>query len=486
MTHSATSAAEAQARRSTGSLFATLCLAAASYALLQSLVAPALPEIQRDLHASTTAAAWIFTAYLLSASIVTPIAGRIGDMFGKRRALVAAIGGLVVGSLIAALATGLPLLIVGRAIQGIGGAVFPLAFGIIRDELPREKVPSGIALLSAILGIGGGLGIVLSGPILDHLSYHWLFWIPLAVVSVTGVATFLVVPESRHRAPGRINWAGAALLSAWLVCLLLGVSEGPAWGWGDGRTLGLFGAAAVLAALWVRAEERSPVPLVDMRMMRLRGVWTTNLATLLIGFGMFSSFILIPQLVEMPVDAGFGFGASVTAAGLFLLPSTVAMLLMGPVTGRLATAVGSKVPLVLGALVCAASFFVLAFAHGERWQVYVAAGIMGVGIGLAFASMANLIVEAVPREQTGVASGMNTIMRSIGSSLGSEISASIIAASVVASSGLPKERGFTAAFVTCAAVLVVGTGAALLVPGRGAHAHHAAGAAAPTPTPQEG
>ena len=446
-------------------LLATLASAGASYSLLQSLVAPALPVIQRDLGATPTAAAWIFTAYLLSASIATPIAGRVGDMFGKKRTLIVSIGALAVGALIAALATGLPLMIVGRAIQGIGGAVFPLAYGIIRDEFPRERVASGIALISAILGIGGGLGIVLSGPILAHLSYHWLFWFPLIVVIVAGVAAVLFVPESELRTPGRISWAGAALLSAWLICLLLAVSEGSRWGWTSAPTLGLFVGAAALVAAWVRVEERAGVPLVDMRMMRLRGVWTTNLATLLLGYGMFAAFILVPQFVEMPRSTGFGFGASVTQAGLFLVPMSTGMLIVSPLSGRISNAVGSKVSLVLGAAISTAAFLMLAFAHGQQWEIYVASAVMGTGIGFAFASMTNLIVEAVPREQTGVATGMNSIMRSIGSSLGSQLSASMLAGNLLVT-GLPRERGFTLAFATCAGVLIVGTVAAFVVPGR--------------------
>ena len=251
-----------------------LALAGATFALLQSLVAPALPEIQRDLDTTPTAVAWILTAYLLSASVCTPILGRLGDMFGKERMLVASLVTLGVGTLVAALATSIGVMVLGRVIQGAGGAVFPLAFGIIRDEFPRDRVPQGIALISALLGIGAVPGIVLAGPIVDALNYHWLFWIPLAVVVIATVATILFVPESPVRAPGRVNWLGAALLSAWLVALLVAISEGPSWGWSDARTLGLLVLFAVLLVAWVGAEGRAAEPLVDMRMMRLRGVWT--------------------------------------------------------------------------------------------------------------------------------------------------------------------------------------------------------------------
>src|SRR6476659_6917561 len=206
--------------------FTLLAVAAVAYALLQSLVAPALLTIQHDLHTTTTGAAWILTAYLLSASVITPLAGRLGDMFGKKRVMVIVLLVLAAGTALAGLATTIGVMIVARVIQGAGGAVFPLSFSIIRDEFPRERVPHGVALISAILGIGGGLGIVLAGPIVEHLSYHWLFWLPLVLVIVATVATVFFVPESPVKAPGRVNWLGAALLSGWLVCLLVGITEG--------------------------------------------------------------------------------------------------------------------------------------------------------------------------------------------------------------------------------------------------------------------
>jgi EmrB/QacA subfamily drug resistance transporter len=447
-----------------GLILGVLALGGAAYALLQSLVVPALPVLQHDLHTSTSGVAWVFTSYLLAASVITPIAGRLGDMFGKKRVLVIALVGLAVGALLAAVVTSLPLMIVARTIQGLGGAIFPLAFGILRDEFPRERVAGAIALVSGILGIGGGLGIVLAGPILQHLSYHWLFWIPLVVVSVAAVAAIVFIPESTIRAPGDIHWLGGLLLSAWLVALLVAVSEGATWGWGSAKTLGLFVLAALFAAAWVRAESRSRHPLVDMRMMRLAGVWTTNAAALLLGFGMYSAFILIPQFVQTPTSTGYGFGASVTQSGLFLVPTTIALMITSPIGGRLSNLVGSKVPLVLGSTLTTIAFVVLATA-GARWEIYVAATLVGAGVGFAFASMANLIVEAVPAGQTGVATGMNTIVRTIGGAIGAEIAASVLGAHLLAS-GEPAKHGYTIIFSICVVVLLVGVLASLAVPGR--------------------
>ena len=234
--------------------FALLAVAATTFALLQSLVAPALLTIQHDLHTSTSGAAWILTAYLLSASVMTPIAGRLGDMFGKKRTLVVVLVVLGLGTAVAGVASSIGPMIVARVIQGAGGAIFPLAFAIIRDEFPRERIPHGIAMISAILGIGGGLGIVLAGPIVQHLSYHWLFWFPLIAVIVATAGIVFFVPESPIRAPGRVDWVGALLLSGWLIALLVGVSEGPAWGWSSPRVLGLFATGIALLLVWVWAE----------------------------------------------------------------------------------------------------------------------------------------------------------------------------------------------------------------------------------------
>jgi EmrB/QacA subfamily drug resistance transporter len=454
---------ELAGRRHYSLTFSVLALAGISYALLQSLVAPALPVIQKDLNTTTTAVTWVFTSFLLSASIATPIAGRLGDMFGKERTMLYVLLVLAGGTLVSALATSVNLLIVGRVIQGTGGAIFPLAFGIIRDEFPARRVASGIGFMSALLGVGGGAGIVLAGPILAHLDYHFLFWLPLIPTAIAAVCTHLFVPESPLKPGGRVNWLGAGLLSAWLVSLLLGVSEGPDLGWTSPVVLALFLAAASLLVLWVVVESRSPEPLVDMPMMRLRGVWTTNVAATLLGFGMYGSFILIPQFVETPASAGYGFTASVTQAGLFLVPSTAGMLAVSPLAGRIAHSVGSRVALMAGALITMLCFVILAAAHTERWEIYLASLLLGAGIGLAFSALANLIVEAVPPGQTGVATGMNTIMRTIGGAIGGQVAASIIAATVIASNP-PTERGCTIAFAISAAALFVSFLSALAVP----------------------
>lgn len=444
---------------------AVLALSALAFSLLQSLVLPALPSFEHALHTSATGASWLLSAYLLSAAIATPTLGRVGDMIGKEKMMVIVLVGLGLGTLISALGSSIAVVIIGRVVQGTGGALFPLAYGIIRDEFPPAKVATGIGIISSIMGIGGGAGIVLAGPVITHLSYHWLFWIPLVMIVVATIATFAYIPESPVRAPGRINWLGAFFLASWLTTGLVAVSEAPTWGWSSGRVVVLFAVTVALIGLWIWAEMRSDHPVVDMKMMRVRAVWTTNLAALLFGFGMYSMFIIAPQFIQTPIHEGYGFGASVTRAGLFLAPLSVSMLVIAPLIGRLTAAFGAKLLLVAGGGFGAASYFLLAAEHNHQWSFYVSSALLGAGVALGFASMANLIIEAVPASQTGVATGMNTNIRSIGGALGSSIATSIIVSTILPS-GFPKEAGYVAAFVVCGASMVVAALAAAGVPSR--------------------
>jgi EmrB/QacA subfamily drug resistance transporter len=443
---------------------AVLSLAGVAYAVLSSAVVPALPTIQHDLHVSETDVTWLLTAYLLSASVATSILGRLGDMYGKERLLLVTLVILGAGTLLGALANTLGVLIVARVIQGAGGGIFPLAFGIVRDEFPREKVAGSIGLMSSILGVGAGFGVVMSGVIVEHLNYHWLFWIPLIATMLAAVTTWRLVPESPIRAPGRVNWLAAVLMSSGIAIVLLAISQTTRWGWGSDKTLALLAVGVGLCIAWVLVELHSREPLIDMSMMRIRGVWTTNLAAFLLGAGMYSSFIVIPQFAQLPTSTGFGFGASVVESGLYLLPSTVFMFVLGLMAGRISASRGSRFALIVGTAFACAAFVWLAVWHAHPYDLIIASSLLGIGIGLAFAALGNLIVQAVPPHQTGVASGMNTVLRTLGGALGGQISATFIASNMHA--GNPTVTGFTATFVMASVFLLVSLLASLLVPKR--------------------
>jgi EmrB/QacA subfamily drug resistance transporter len=443
---------------------AVLALGGFAYAVLQALVIPAIPAIAHDLHTSLGSASWLLSAPLLAASVFTPIAGRLGDMYGKERVLFASLVVLALGTVWGGLSHSVLELDAARVVQGAAGGIFPLAFGVIRDEFPPERVAGGIGLVSAILGIGAGAGILLAGVILEHLGWQWLFWAPVPVIVLATVLCYLFVPESPVRTPGEINWIAGLLMAIGLSAVLVAISEATTWGWGSSRTVGVMAGGLVCCALWIIWEVRSRTALVDMRMMRIRPVWTTNLAAALLGGGMYAAFIMIPEFVTEPRSTGFGFGASVVGSGLFLLPTTLLMIIMSLQAGRLAHRFGSKPSLVVGTFAASAAFGLLVLAHSRPLDFYVAMGLLGFGNGLSFAALGNLIVEAVPRSQTGVASGMNTVMRTVGGAIGAQIAATFVADHV--RKGVPLIGGFTLAFAFLAGLLLVSVIATLAIPGR--------------------
>ncbi len=445
-------------------ILGVLLLAGLAYAVLSSAVIPALPTIQRDLHTTETGVTWLLTGFLLSASVGTSIIGRLGDMYGKERLLLWTLLVLAAGTLLAAVASSLAVLIVARVIQGVAGGIFPLAMSIVRDEFPPDRVAGSIGMISAILGIGGGCGLVLGGLIVEHLSWHWLFWLPLGVTLLAAACTWRYIPESPVRTPGHVNWLAAALMSVGMCCVLIAIAQTTVWGWGDSRTLTLFAAGFAVCAAWIWVELHSPEPLIDMAMMRVRGVWTTNLAAFLLGAGLYASFIVYPQFAQLPRSTGFGFGASVVVSSVYLLPCALGMGLLGTVAGRVAHRYGSKTALLAGSAITAVAYGWLAVAHGHPYDMLISSSVLGIGIGLAFAALGNLIVQAVPPSQTGVAAGMNTVMRTLGGALGGQLSATFIVGHTA--HGLPAVTGFVETFVMATGFLVVCVLAGLLIPGQ--------------------
>jgi EmrB/QacA subfamily drug resistance transporter len=445
-------------------ILSVLLLAGLAYAVLSSAVIPALPTIQHDLHTTETGVTWLLTGFLLSASVGTSIIGRLGDMYGKERLLLWTLLVLSAGTLLAALSSSLAMLIVARVIQGVAGGIFPLAFSIARDEFPPERVAGSIGILSSVLGIGGGGGLVLGAVIVEHLSWHWLFWVPLVVTLLAAFCTWRFIPESPVRAPGHVNWLAAALMSTGICCILIAIAQTTVWGWGSTKTIALLAVGAAVCAVWIWVEVRSREPLIDMTMMRIRGVWTTNLVAFLLGGGMYASFIVIPQFAQLPVSTGFGFGASIVVSSLYLLPCAVVMGLCGALAGPVAHRFGSKFALLAGTALTAASFALLALATVHPVDMLISSTLLGGGIGLAYAALGNLIVQAVPPSQTGVATGMNTVMRTLGGALGGQLSATFIVDHQA--KGLPTVTGFTETFAMATGFLIVCLLAGLLIPGR--------------------
>jgi len=448
-----------------------LIFAGIAFALQQTMIVPALPILQREFDTSAAWAAWVLTGFLLSASVATPLVGKLGDQHGKERMLVISLSLFLCGSIGAIFAWNIGALIGFRILQGTGAAVFPLAFAIIKDEFPPDKVGTAIGAVSAVFGVGGGLGLALSGVIIDHLGWRWLFIIGATVVAAAVVLVHLFVPESPIKTPSRLDVPGALLLSAGLLCLLVALTEGEHWGWTSTRVLGLFAGALAALVAWVAVELRVSEPMVDMRMLANRPVLFANITGLIAGFALFGSFVLVPSLLQLPnglppdlaalVD--YGFGASATQTGLYLLPAAVTGFFTGPLSGVIGKRWGPKWPLFLGMTLGSLGLALLAEWHAEPWQIVVGMLVLGGGLPMTFAAMANIIVESVRPTETGVATGMNTVMRTVGGVIGGQVGAAILTAKTIGSTPVPAESAFTTAFWIGAASAGVAALVALMV-----------------------
>lgn len=443
---------------------AVLTITALVFSMLQSLVVPALPTIQKDLGASATATTWLVTGFLLSSSIATPILGRLGDMFGRSSMLSASLALLAGSSVLAGSARSIELLVVARVLQGFAGAIVPLSFGIARDVLPPQKVAGAIGLISAMLAVGAAMGIVLSGPIAIHLGYQWLFWIPLIPLVPTVLASWRFVAKSERAARQPVDVRGAVMLTAWLTALLVALSQGAAWGWGSGRTLTLFAASAVGLVWWIWVEKRVRVPLIDIDLLAQPTLWRINVVGFATGFTMQATFTFVTRFVQIPESTGYGLGVSASNGGLVILPWSTGSFITGMISGRLAARWSSKSALVAGAVLSVLPCFLLATWNDAVWQIGAWMGLFGVGMGMLTAAMPAIIVAFAPDHQTGVAAGVNQNIRTIGGAVGTQLVAAIIASGAFAA-GFPAERSYVLSFVVIGAVSVLGALAAAIVPG---------------------
>jgi EmrB/QacA subfamily drug resistance transporter len=442
---------------------AILAIGALAFSLAQTTIIPALTAMQHAFDVGTSDIIWMVSAYFLAASIATPVLGRLGDMFGKERFLAVSLGAFAIGSVVCAVSDGLELMIVGRALQGIGGGVFPLSFGIVRDEFPVAKIPTGIAMLGATAGIGGAIGLPLGGLLVDQASYHWIFWISAAMGVIATVTTIRFVPESPLRSPGKVDYVGAGILAVGLSAVLIAVSRANEWGWGSDRTLGLIGLGLLVLAAFVAFERRHEAPLINIRTLSRPPVLITDLATLLVGFGLFGTFVLIPQLAELPTGGDVGLGLNATQAGLLMAPGGLMMLIAAPIVGRVSERFGSKLPLAVGSVLAAAGLAGMALAHDSALLIILWGAILNTGVGCAFAALPNLVIAAVEPHQTGEATGVNMIARNVGAALGGQVAASIVASHVLAN-GVPANRGFELAFLMSAGIALLAGVCGLLIP----------------------
>ncbi|MGF0173696.1 MFS transporter [Streptomyces sp. Marseille-Q5077] len=441
-------------------------------AVMQTVVVPLLPDLPRLTGASAGTVSWMVTATLLSGAVLTPVLGRAGDMYGKRRVLMSALGLMTLGSVVCALTSDIGVLIAARTLSGAAAAVVPLSISILRDELPPERRGSAVALMSATVGIGAALGLPLAAVIVQYANWHTMFWVTSAL-GVAGVTLVRwAVRESPVRQSGRFDVSGTLGLAVGLVCLLLGVSQGGQWGWGSARVVGLFAGAVVVLALWCRQQLRTKEPLVDLRLVAEPRVGLSHVAALLAGFAFYANTLVTAQLVQAPKATGYGLGLSIVATGMCLLPSGVVMLLLSPVSARISAARGPRITLALGAAVIAAGYAVRIADSRDLWMIITGATIVATGTTLAYSALPTLILRDVPAEQTASANGVNVLMRTIGQAGSSAVVAAVLVhhSGVVGGAPVPTLHGYQLAFATAGLIALGAAAAALCIPGDPAQA----------------
>ncbi|MEE4492016.1 MFS transporter [Streptomyces sp. BE230] len=443
-----------------------LAFAGITVAVMQTLLVPVIKDLPALLHTDPSNATWVMTATLLAGAVATPIMGRLGDLNGKRRMLLASLAVMVVGSLICAFTDDLVIMIVGRALQGFAMGAIPLGIGIMRDELPREKLGSAMALMSSSIGVGGGLALPVAALVAQHADWHTLFFGSAGLGVLAMGLTVLAVPETSLRAPGRFDVTGALGLSLGLVLLLLPITKGSDWGWTSGTTLGLIAAALVVLVLWGVFELRSDAPLVDLRTTARREVLLTNLASIMVGVAFYAVSLVLPQLLQLPTSTGYGLGQSMVVAGLCVAPLGLTMMFVAPVYARISARYGPKTTLMLGMLVIAIGYGAGLGLMSAAWQTIVIAVLLGAGIGLAYSSLPALIIGAVDASETGAANGLNTLMRSIGTSVSSAVIGMVLANTSVRMGpvSVPSMEGFRTSFMIATGAVLVGLVLAAFLP----------------------
>jgi len=450
-----------------GAIVAVLAIAGLASSFMFTLVVPIQSKLPELLNASREDTAWVVTSTLLAAAVMTPIAGRLGDMYGKRRIVLVLLAVMVAGSVIAAASPGIVGVIVGRTLQGAVTGVIPLGISILRDVLHEDRVDAAIALISATLGVGGALGLPISALITERSDWHVLFWVAAGLGVIVFALVLWIVPVSALRTGGRFDYLGTAGLAIGLIGVLLAVSRGNEWGWGSPAVLacGVGGIAVLL--VWGWYELRIADPLLDLRVAARRPVLLTNLASIAFGFSLFASNVVYPQLLELPAGAG-GFGLSLVAASLVVMPAGLVMMVLSPFSGQLARTVGPKLLLVLGAIALVITYaFTLLFAS-EVWQILLANIGIGFGIGFGYAAMPMLIMRSVPQSETGASNGLNALFRSLGTSTAAAVVGAVLASYAIDFEGapVPGPAAFQASFLLGGVAAVVALVVALFIPRR--------------------
>ncbi|MSY86702.1 MAG: MFS transporter [Actinobacteria bacterium] len=430
------------------------------------MVIPIQGELPRLLGSAASSTAWVVTITLLAAAVTMPVMGRLADIVGKQRVLVASAVLLVAGSVVCALSDSLAPMLVGRALQGLAMGYIPVGIALLRQVVPPRLAGSAIAAMSATLGVGGAIGLPLSAWIVQVGDWHVLFWVAAGLGAAVLAAMLVLVPRDLDTTPARFDVGGALGLALGLVLFLVGISKASEWGWTSGRTLGFIVVGLLVLVAWGAVELRTPEPLVDLRATSRLPVLLTNVAAVAVGMGMMAQAVVVPQLLQLPEVLGYGLGQSILAAGLWMAPGGLMMMAFAPVSSRLMRTLGPKATLMIGAAVLGGGYLLALVMTASAWQLAVASIVISVGVGIGYAAMPALVLDASPPHEAGSAVGVNALSRSLGTTLAAALMGTVLTSSTMdlGGIGVPTEGAFQACFVIGAAAAFLGVAIAALIP----------------------
>ncbi len=422
---------------------------------VETMLVPALPDIAIVLNATSSDLAWVLTAYTLAGAVFIPIIGMMGEMWGRKRILLIIMAIYVVGLIGAAVSWDLLSLILFRALQGIGMGAIPLLMGMAKDILPPRLVPVGIGLISAMIGVGAALGLVVGGLLISTVGWQEAFWVILPVVGLLVLVVQRSVPDKQVRRPMKMDVMGSVLLGIGLLTLLLALSRGSLWGWASMTTMGLLICSILFFLMFTVRERRFEEPIVKLGLLKNPNISVAYISMFFIGMIMFMLYQTLPFFLGTPREAG-GFGITdQVLIGLFILPNALMQLIFSPIGGRYGQKIGHGKVLVMGFAITAAGLLSLSTFRGSELGVLLTVAVFGIGIGLAMVGQTNMISTACSKEEFGSASAVNSMILTIGMSAGPVIASVIIGGFVDAS-------GYAYCWVAAAVIAILGIAFVLL------------------------
>ncbi len=433
-----------------------ISIAALCFAFQETSLLPALTAIRGSLPgASTSTTSFLESGYLVVAAVSAPTLGKIGDRRGRKNIILVAMGLYFLGAVGAALTPNFAMLVVFRAVQGAGGAIFAMALAIMR-KLAGPKLPIAIGTIVGTFGVGITAGFASAGVITSDLGWRWLFGIEAMLITLGASLIFFFVPDTGERSDVDRDLPGAAMLGFGIGSILLALTFGSEWGWTAWRVLFLFVAGPILLAGWWLRDSRIEQPLLAVQVLKDPNILFPNLAGGLAGYAAFSTYLLVPRLLGTPAKSGFGFGLSLTQTGIVMMSIGLGTLVGSQLGGQLSQRFGGKWVFTAGMGVLAAGPALLATVRPDLPVVAIWLFLTGMGFGASVGAGGTFVTQAAPEGSTGVATSFNTLSRLVGGGIGSQIATIILLAGRVPHTKLSHESAYVIAFTIAAAVAAGG------------------------------